>query len=252
MPWDPISGADLSTSPPLDAGNIRVDDDLEATQQQLGEVVAGMLSVGAVPIVLGGGHETAFGHYLGYAALQRPVAVINIDAHLDVRPCLDGKGHSGTPFRQMLEHPTQPLPGRRYVCLGAQPQNLSREHLHYVESHGGAVRWAADVEADLAESFARERDRLTAAGCAIYLSMDADAVRVADVPGVSAPNPAGLSGAAVLACARAAGKSPQVSSFELVEINPVHDHDGQSARWAALVVWNILMGLAGRPQAGTS
>lgn len=31
------------------------------------------------------------------------VGVINIDAHLDVRPLKDGKAHSGSPFRQMLE-----------------------------------------------------------------------------------------------------------------------------------------------------
>jgi arginase family enzyme len=37
-----------------------------------------------------------------------------------------------------------------------------------------------------------------------------------------------------------------VSSFEIVEINPSLDPDGQSARWAALVVWNFLSGLPRR------
>ena len=32
------------------------------------------------------------------------IGVINIDAHFDVRPLLDGKkAHSGSPFRQLLE-----------------------------------------------------------------------------------------------------------------------------------------------------
>jgi arginase family enzyme len=37
-----------------------------------------------------------------------------------------------------------------------------------------------------------------------------------------------------------------VSSFELVEISPPLDRDGQSARWAALTVWQFLAGLASR------
>ena len=45
---------------------------------------------------------------------------------------------------------------------------------------------------------------------------------------------------------RLAGQSPGVASFDLVEINPRLDRDGQSARWAALVVWNFLVGLARR------
>ena len=243
---DPLSKSDLASSPPLDAGNVRIDSDLEATQGALGEVVAGVLAAGALPIVLGGGHETAFGHYLGYAALERPVGVINIDAHLDVRPSIGARGHSGSPFRQMLEHPSHPLPGQRYVCLGAQPHSVSRDHWRYVEEHGGVVRWAAAIGAGLATAFLHERDRLAAAGCSVYLSIDADAVRAADVPGVSAPNPTGLAGDEVIACARAAGQSAQVSSLDLVEINPLFDRDHQSARWAAVVVWNFLMGLAER------
>jgi formiminoglutamase len=80
----------------------------------------------------------------------------------------------------------------------------------------------------------------------VYVTLDADAVRAADVPGVSAPNPVGLEGAEVAAWARLAGQSPAVASFDVVEINPRHDRDGQSARWAALVVWNFLVGLARR------
>ena len=92
--------------------------------------------------MLGGGHETAYGIYLGYVAAGLPVGIVNIDAHLDVRPLIDGKGHSGSPFRQAMEHPTQPLPGNRYVCLGAQPHAVSRDHWAYVHERGGLVRWS--------------------------------------------------------------------------------------------------------------
>jgi formiminoglutamase len=245
-PFDAEHDIELVSPPPLDAGTVRIDGSLEESQQALGEVVAGILRSGAIPVVLGGGHETAFGHFLGYAALARPCGIINIDAHLDVRPCTDGLGHSGSPFRQALEHPAQPLPGTHYVCLGAEPAGVSRQHRDYLRQRGGVIRWNSEVRKALGKHFSQECARLTADGASVYLSVDADAVRASDVPGVSAPNANGLKGSEIIAVARLAGQSAQVASFDLVEINPTLDRDGQSSRWAALVVWHFLAGLTRR------
>jgi formiminoglutamase len=246
VPWDCETEADLAALRPLDLGTVRIDGDLEETQAALGEVIGAVLRAGAVPVVLGGGHETAYGHYLGYIAAGLPVGVINIDAHLDVRPLIDGKGHSGSPFRQMMEHATQALPGNRYGCLGVQPQSIAQSHWVYVRERGAILRTARRFGLTPEQMFLRFRDRLTAEGHLLYVTLDADVVTMSDVPGVSAPNPAGLFGKQLLGCARLAGSSPVVSSFDLVEINPRFDRDGQSARWAALVVWNFLVGLARR------
>jgi formiminoglutamase len=94
--------------------------------------------------------------------------------------------------------------------------------------------------------FRKEVQRLAALGCQVYVTVDADAVREADVPGVSAPNPRGLRGEQLLRVARVAGLSPEVSSLDLVEINPRHDRDNQSVRWAALLIWEFFVGLAER------
>jgi formiminoglutamase len=245
-PWDGSCDIGLTEQSPLDLGDVVLGGGLEASQEALAVVVGAILGSGAVPVVLGGGHETAFGHYGGYVREMRPVGIINLDAHLDLRPVDGGRGTSGTPFRQALEHPARPLPGSNYVCLGAQPQSVARDHLVYARRQGCVVRWRDEVRADLGRAFTAELDRLGAAGCHVYVSLDADVVRAADVPGVSAPNVAGLPGDAVLACVRRAGSSPQVSSFDLVEINPRLDPDGRSARWAALAVWHFLVGLAAR------
>ena len=228
---------DGTGEPPLDLGNLHCVGTLEDSQVALGEVIAALLERGTVPIVLGGGHETALGHYLGYASAQRQAGIINLDAHLDVRTLIDGRGHSGSPFRQAMEHRAWPLPGDRYVCLGVQPHVTSRQHYEYAIEHGCVVRRADELAPSLAHHGTAEAGRL-AAGGDVMLSVDADVVHMAEVPGVSAPNPVGLPGAAVIDAVRAA--APRVSSFELVEINPRFDRDGQSARWAAVVVWNFL------------
>jgi formiminoglutamase len=244
-PWDGFRDIDLRTNPPLDAGNVRMEGSLEESQQILGKVVGGILATGAVPIVLGGGHETAYGHYLAYGNGKRPVAIINLDAHLDVRPSTHEGGHSGSPFRQAMEHPTHRLPGNRYVCLGAQPHSVSEEHMHFVTERSGVVRWCEQVRGKLCQELAEHLERLGQDG-PVYVTIDADVVQLANVPGVSAPNVSGLSGSEVLAAAYLAGQSLRVSSLDLVEINPALDRDGQSSRWAALLIWRFLIGLANR------
>jgi len=251
-PSDACANLDLRADPPLDLGDVRVTADLEASQAALGVVLGELLRRQTVPIVLGGGHETAYGHYLGYVAAGLPVAVVNVDAHLDVRPLIAGQGHSGSPFRQMLEHPTQPLPGRHYACVGAQPQAVSHDHFQYVQQGGGQVVWKVreSISPPLASCIRGIVDAWARTGLATMLTVDADAFSVRDVPGVSAPNSAGLPGDVGLKLARAAGRWGLVRSMDLVEISPPLDRDDQSARWGALFVWHFLMGLRMHQQAG--
>src|SRR5262249_9387777 len=89
----------------------------------------------------------------------------------------------------------------------------------------------------------RQMERLQKAGCGIYLSIDADVVHERDVPGVSAPNPMRLPGQEITAAEKMAGMNPYISSLDLVEVNAVVDAQGQTARWAALVIWSFLLGL---------
>jgi formiminoglutamase len=243
--WDGPSGVDLAALDLLDLGNVIVSEDLEAAQQQLGAIVATVLHSGAVPLILGGGHETAFGHYLGYAGLD--CGIINVDAHLDVRPFPQG-AHSGSPFRQALEHAAHPLEPGRYVVVGAQRQSVARAQWQFVQDHQGRVHWLkADTgRGEIVRLFADELDRLGRQGAAILVTVDADAFCQTAVPGCSAPNPAGLEGAAWPALAERAGADPHVRSLEIVEVNPLFDRDQQTARWAALGLRQFLVGLAAR------
>lgn len=82
-----------------DAGDIVCDDgDLEAAQRALGEAVRHALTSGARPVVLGGGHEVAWGTYCGLRAWlddgsagERHLLVVNFDAHFDLRQTRPGK-----------------------------------------------------------------------------------------------------------------------------------------------------------------
>jgi formiminoglutamase len=224
----------------LDLGDLQTSSDLEADQQQLGEVVADVLSAGAFPIVLGGGHETAFGHFLGYVKAGRAVTLLNWDAHADVREPVDGRGHSGSPFRQALLHPSGLA--RRYLVAGLLPHSVAAAHVGFVRSRKGQALFRTGLTS------ARIKRLYAGLRGPVLASFDIDAVDQGFAPGVSAPAAGGLDPALWLEAAYQAGRSPAVASLDVVEMNPAFDRDHQTARLAALTVWSALRGLAARPR----
>jgi formiminoglutamase len=247
--WDRLDDVDLATSGILDLGNVRVADTLEEAQTRLGQVVGEVLRAGAVPIILGGGHETAYGHYLGFVAAGIECGILNYDAHLDVRSYAHG-GHSGSPFRQAMEHPTQPLGRGRYVVVGAQRDRVARAHWQLVHDHGSKILWYDPETRPVGEGilFNKQVDYFVhEQQCpAIMLTIDADGFRQGDVPGTSAPSPLGFHGATWPETAYHAGRAHCIRSVDLVEVNPNFDRDDQTARWAAAGLRAFLVGLAGR------
>jgi formiminoglutamase len=216
-----------------DLGDLEVSRNLEFDQRHLGEAVAPYLEAGAFVVVLGGGHETSYGHFQGYVGAHRQVEIINWDAHADVRDLKQGQGHSGSPFRQAIQDPSGAC--RHYSVAGLQPHSVARAHLQFVEQHGRAV-WRDQVTRECIDELYRSARAPT------LVSFDLDAVDEGEAPGVSAPNAGGLCSEHWLAAAYAAGRAPAVTSADVVELNPAVDRDGQTARLAALTVWWLLRG----------
>ncbi|HEV2291245.1 MAG TPA: formimidoylglutamase [Gemmatimonadales bacterium] len=222
----------------LDLGDLTCSDDVAADQLALAEVLAPYLKDGVFPIILGGGHETSFGHFLGYAGAGSKVEAINWDAHPDVRKLLDDKGHSGSPFREALLHPSGAC--TRYTVAGLQPQSVAASHLNFLDDNRGRWVWNADLNAATVNALYAEAD------APVMASFDIDAVDQAAAPGVSSPSVGGMAVDLWLHAAYQAGRSSKVTSVDLVECNPVYDVDGRTARLAAVTVWQVLRGLAER------
>ncbi len=192
--------------------------------------------------MLGGGHETAYGHFLGYVRAGRAVTLLNWDAHTDVRPLRPEGGHSGSPFRQALLHPSGLARG--YAVAGLLPQSVAADHLAFIADHQG--RFVFRDALDAAAIRAAYRAQPGAGPVGVLASFDIDAVDQGQAPGVSAPAAGGMSSDLWLMAAHQAGRNHAVTSADIVETNPALDRDGQTARLAALTVWWILRGLAER------
>ncbi|MBS5998522.1 arginase family protein, partial [Corynebacterium sp.] len=85
-----------------DAGTITTQaDDLDGAHDALSNKVRELVEAGTLPIILGGGHETAFGSHRGLYRAVGATKIINLDAHFDLRRA--DQATSGTPFKQISE-----------------------------------------------------------------------------------------------------------------------------------------------------
>lgn len=222
-----------------DDGDLIIHGELDEDQQNMGDVLAGYLEQDIVPIILGGGHETAFAHFLGYAETGMETSIFNLDAHTDVRPLKTGLPHSGSPFRQALEHKSNCA--ETYLVAGLQPHSVAQGHLEFIDDHDGQYLFRDETNITSISSMLHKHDSEY-----LMVTFDMDAVDQSQAPGVSAPCVNGLPADLWLTAAYLAGRHEQVSSFDLSEVNPFHDQDNHTARLAALTIWHFLLGLSQR------
>ncbi|MFE3441894.1 formimidoylglutamase [Nocardia sp. NPDC059180] len=220
----------------FDAGTVTVVDALEEGQRELGATVAGLLDAGHFPIVLGGGHEIAYGTYLGVAGSARRtsatrVGILNLDAHFDLRA--DPVPSSGTPFRQILEADG----GVRYAVLGiSQPSNTAAL---FDTAAKFDVRYLLDDECDQAAARTFVDDFLAEVDL-VYLTIDLDVLPASVAPGVSAPAAFGIPLPTIQAVCDRVTASGKLAVVDVAELNPGLDIDNRTARTAARLIHRIV------------
>jgi len=229
-----------------DVGDIDTDGKtLEQIHDEQHDVVAHLLQRGYVPIVLGGGHDTAWPTIHALNTVGKPYGVINVDAHADVRPLRDdARAHSGSPFRQMLTASPSSIVEGGFVEFGLQHHAVAMAHRTFVTDHGMHVMMLDDLRR---RGFAEAWDQALSwagAGEALYVSLDMDAFASAFAPGVSAPGADGMMPAELGPCLRRAASLPPFRAFDVVECNPSFDIDGRTAKLAAIMIAEVLAGLS--------
>ncbi|MFC4524168.1 formimidoylglutamase [Cupriavidus pinatubonensis] len=228
-----------------DAGNISCEDgDLESAQLALAGTVHDVLSRGGFPLVLGGGHEVAWGTWQGLRAHldarndDGRLLIINIDAHFDLRTSRPAS--SGTPFDQIANACAERGQPFDYVCLGVS--RLSNTPALFSRADALGVSYVEDVdmqERHLASRLAELAARIDATDH-VYLTIDLDALPAAVMPGVSAPAAYGVPLPVVEEIALLARRSGKLRAADLAEYNPQYDRDNLGARVAARLAWRLV------------
>lgn len=231
-----------------DAGNIDcLDGDLEQAQQRLAVRIADAKAQGVFPLVLGGGHEVAYGSFLGLmrhfgkAVPQRQLLIVNFDAHFDLRE--DDQATSGTPFRQMSEWCKWADIEFHYLCYGIS--QLGNTPALFNRARRLGVEYVMDTDVAHGNPDAMEerlRTRLAQA-TDVYLTIDLDVLPGEKAPGVSAPAAYGMALEKVERLVGAIKASGKLASADIAECNPVYDRDGMTAKVAARLAHLILQPL---------
>jgi agmatinase len=78
----------------------------------------------------------------------------------------------------------------------------------------------------------------------LYVSFDLDSVDASAFPGTGTPEPGGFTARETLAIARSLGRARPIA-MDLVEIAPIYDLSGISARLACAVALELLSGAVG-------
>ena len=109
---------------------------VEKIDQCVTQLVCTIVKAGKIPILIGGGHNNAYGAIKGSSlALESKINALNFDAHTDLR-ALEGR-HSGNGFRYAIEEGYLD----RYYIFGLHENYTSKEVLNYIEASKSNIKF---------------------------------------------------------------------------------------------------------------
>ncbi|MFH1821797.1 MAG: agmatinase [Methanobacteriota archaeon] len=217
-----------------DLGDVMVTPtDLTKTGARITQAVKSVLRDGKTPVILGGEHTVS---YFTLKAFD-DIFVIHLDAHRDLRDeYLGDKLCHATVMRRVLDR----LPVDRLIQIGVR--SCSKEEAEFSKD-AGVVAYTADQTIDEPKRIISEVKKL-AGKSKVYLSIDLDVLDPAFAPGVSTPEPGGLSTVELLRILRELGKL-DISGFDVVELVPPYDDETTSFA-AARIIYELLAAMGSK------
>ena len=222
---EPALAYGIHTLPPIPVERGTVEEILARVQA----AVAGIAAAGKLPVVLGGEHTVTIGPVRALAAARSraqgaPLALVQVDAHADLRGEYQGSPYSHACVMRRLVEET----GCELTQVGIR--SLCAEEDAFIGGHPGRVRtfFADEIHADPAGGWLGElAARL--AGRSVYLTIDVDGLDPSVVPATGTPEPGGLSWQQATALletvAAAAGRIVGIDCVELAPSPGLHAAD---------------------------
>ena len=229
----------------FDAGDICCEEGkLEEAQERLALAVAESIGSKNRPIVLGGGHEVAWGTFQGIAKSgvdPRRLLVVNFDAHFDLR--VAAIANSGTPFRQMQEFCTQQSAPFNYRIFGISRFANTQALFDRADQIGARYWLDEELQTQKGLDAALEALDTDLVECdAVYITICLDVLPGGCAPGVSAPAALGVPLAVIETLIDRILASRRLIAVDIAELNPEMDRDNLTAKVAARLVARMARG----------
>jgi arginase len=229
--------------------------EIRQTCMSLRDVVEGVLSEGAMPVVLGGDHSIAMGTIAGVARHFRGrderIGLIWFDAHGDMNtpetsptgnihgmPLAVSLGLGEPSLVDLAGEPPMVDPARASVVGLRDVDPAERENLR--ESGIGAFTMRDIDERGMRTVMEEAIKRATSGTAGIHVSFDLDGIDPDFAPGVGTPSPGGLSYREAHLAMEMLADTGHVLSAELVEVNPILDTQNGTARLGVELLASLL------------
>ena len=221
--------------------NARFLDEILETCARVGQEVESARADGLIPLVLGGDHSIAIGTLSGLST-SGPGGVLWLDAHGDLNtpdttpsgnvhgmPLAVALGRSGAQFSaDGLRIPS--VDPARVALVGVRSLDPGEQAL--VRELGIAVYTISDLDRRGVEPVIEEALERVWGGSFLHVSIDLDVVDPEFAPGVGDPVLGGLSYREAHLALELVAEAGVLDSLELVEVNPIRDHENTTAKLA--------------------
>ncbi len=227
----------------------KFDDLIEEACKDLRNRVAAIAGAGHFPLVLGGDHSIAMGTVAGLLDAWDDVGVLWIDAHGDINtPDTSPSGNvHGMPVATLLgqaglgarlDWGRRALTPDRVVLFGTR--TLDPGERQRIRDLGMRMFTMSELDQRGVTTCVEEAiERLRPAG-RIHVSFDIDAVDPLEAPGVGTPWPGGLTYREAHLAMELLADTGLVASMEVVEVNPIADHENRTGKLAAELILSAL------------
>jgi len=215
-------GDDLSSPAVLvDAGDLSLAADAQGARREIEHGMRNILFLANKPLALGGDHSITYPVLCAFRERAAGLTVLHFDAHGDLYDSFDGDRYShACPFARIMEEHL----AARLIQVGIRTltPHQREQSARFGTEIFGAERWreVIGVVSELREP--------------VYVSLDLDVLEPMLAPGLSHPEPGGLTVRDVLEVL--AALSTEVVGADVVEYNPRNDYRDLTARVAAKFV----------------
>lgn len=205
-----------------DRGDLPLTEDVARDDTLIRAAVEEAIGDGLVPLLLGGDHAVTVPIAEAVAARHGPITILHFDAHPDLYDDFaDNPRSHASPFARIMERGL----ARKLVQVGIR--TLNRHCRAQADRFGVEIIGMTDFAAG----------NVPVLGGPLYISLDLDGVDPSEAPGVSHPEPGGLSVREVLAVL--SRQSAEIVGADIVELNPKRDQGDVTAILAAKFVREI-------------
>ena len=228
--YSPAQDLDLEDTKIFDAGDLELCfGDTELALRDIEHLTAEIINDKKLPFMIGGEHLVTLGAVRAVHNKYDNLAVIQFDAHADLRDdYLGAKLSHATVMRRVFDI----LGDDSIYQFGIR--SGEREEFKFAAQHTKLQKFDFTGLSDKLEELARRP---------IYLTIDLDVIDAAIFPGTGTPEAGGVTFLALLKAALTVIKNSNIIACDLVELSPPYDPSGISTATALKLMREMLLSL---------